>query len=109
MFHAFGVVNASLKLALGVFVSDPDDHRLLPAMSRRGRAWWSVIVRRRWGVVVVVAVEGGGVLEIARLRWSRWSDAGVSGNLGDGLADDAADGSGARRQLEGRAAVGAVH
>lgn len=80
MFHAFGVVNASLKLALGVFVSDPDDHRLLPAMSRRGRAWWSVIVRRRWGVVVVVAVEGGGVLEIARLRWSRWGDAGVSGN-----------------------------
>lgn len=67
-----------------------------------------MVVRRRRRVVVVVPVErrgSGGVI-----GWGRggWTSTRV-GYAGDGLADGAADGGGAGRQLERRVAVGAVN
>ena len=54
VFHALGVVDATLQFVPGVFVRNADDHRLLAAVSiRRGARRCVVVggrgrVRRRW-------------------------------------------------------------
>lgn len=92
--HALGVVDAPLELVPRVPVRYPADHRPLPPVGARRGARRRVAVgrRRRRG----------------RVRRC-WRGRAVIGDVRDGLADGAADGSGSRRELQRGAAAGAVH
>lgn len=93
--HAFGVIDTSLKLVPRETVRDADDDGLLAAVRVGRRARRRVVVGRGRGRRV-----GGGGLG----REGAW----VS-DVSDSVAEGAADGSGARWQLERGAAVGTVH
>lgn len=91
VFHALGIVDASLELVARVPVRDADDHGLLAAVEARRRTGRRVEARR-------------GTWNRVRLGWeSAWV-----GDGSDSLAEGAADGSGAGWQLQRRSAVGAV-
>lgn len=98
MTHAFGVIDAALELVARVPVRYPADHSLLPPVAARGGARQRVGRRRR--------ERGSGERRVGGGRGRR--GAAWVGDVGDGLAKGAADGSGARRELQRRLAVGAV-
>lgn len=91
MAHALGVVDAALELVPGEAVRDPADHGALSAVRGRGRR----APRRRRRLRAP-----GGVRDRARR--------GGRGDVGDGAADGAADAGRPVRQLQRRAAAGAV-
>lgn len=93
VFHAFGIVNAPLELVPRVSVRYSADHGALPAVRARRLPGRSMIVRRG---------------RRRRMGGRGRGRPGV-GDVGDRLADGAADGSGSRRQLQRDVAPGAVH
>lgn len=95
VFHALSVVDASLELVPGEPVRDAYDDGLLAAVGVRRRAGWCVVVGGWWRMRV------GGSRGLRR-------DGAWVADESDSVADGAADGSGARWQLQRDAAVGAV-
>lgn len=97
--HAFRVIDAPFKLVARVPVRYPDDHGLLTPVGARRGARWNQRVRQRG-----VRARRRRVGRRRRLR----RDGTWVGYVSDGMAEGTADGSGARRQLQRRAAVGAI-
>ena len=126
MLHAFGVIDASLELLPGEFVGNSADHGLLPPVRRRRRAsrrriwrrgmrYGGVRWRRRTGSVAASVWRRTGSVTASVWRRSgsvtasvrRRSFAGIK-DVGDRLANSAADRSRASRELEWRSASRAV-
>lgn len=105
VFHAVGVIDTTLELVPGVPVGNTADDGPLAAVDR-GRGAGRGVVVRRWshGWCGPVRVVVGG-----RWRWWWWwwwlLEAARLGYAGDGMADGAADGLGAWRELQWRVAV----
>jgi hypothetical protein len=88
--HALGVGDTTLELVPGVLVGNAADDGPLAAVEG-GRGAGRGVVVRRWGHGWCGPVRGVGG------RW--WLEAARLGYAGDGMADGAADGLGAWRQL----------
>jgi hypothetical protein len=98
--HALGIVDTALELVRGVLVGNTADDGTLAAVDG-GRGAGRGVVVRRWshGRCDPIQVVGGGW----RCRW--WLEAAGLRYAGDGMADGAADGLGAWRELQWRVAV----